>query len=72
MASQEQNTSTTKPETPSIQDSSTDTENQQAPHEKLTFPEGGTRGWLVVLGAAAAAFAAFGYVTAFGWVHVVD
>ena len=65
MASPEKNTPI-KPDAPSVQDSSTDIETQQVPDEKSTFPEGGTRGWLVVLGSASAAFAAFGYITAFG------
>jgi hypothetical protein len=31
-----------------------------------TFPEGGTRGWLVVLGCFCVMFFTFGYVNAFG------
>ncbi|KAH9981764.1 MFS general substrate transporter [Russula compacta] len=35
-------------------------------HTQDDFPDGGVRAWLVVLGAACAAFATFGYVNAFG------
>ena len=35
--------------------------------EKLTeFPEGGTRAWMVVLGAFCVSFSTFGYMNAFG------
>ena len=32
------------------------------------FPEGGTRAWMVVLGAFCVSFSTFGYMNAFGWV----
>jgi hypothetical protein len=41
------------------------TVDQPTKHE---FPEGGTRGWLVVLGCFCVMFITFGYVNAFGYV----
>lgn len=53
-----------KHQTPGSSDSSV-TMNQEN-GEQQTFPEGGTRAWLVVLGSSCVAFASFGYVNTFG------
>ncbi|KAF3906053.1 hypothetical protein ABW21_db0207161 [Orbilia brochopaga] len=42
-----------------------DVEKQQGP-PPVTFPEGGARAWLAVLGSAILLFCSFGYVNAFG------
>ncbi|EWC43776.1 hypothetical protein DRE_07341 [Drechslerella stenobrocha 248] len=42
-----------------------DAEKQSTP-PAITFPEGGSEAWLVVLGAAITLFCSFGYVNAFG------
>lgn len=39
---------------------------QEKPTSK--FPEGGTRAWMVVLGAFCVSFSTFGYMNAFGYV----
>lgn len=36
----------------------------------MTFPEGGARAWSVAIGAAGVMFCTFGYVNAFGQVHI--
>ncbi|KAK6348718.1 hypothetical protein TWF718_006505 [Orbilia javanica] len=46
-------------------DPALDAEKQQSPPE-ITFPEGGLKAWLIVLGAAISMFCSFGYVNAFG------
>ena len=38
--------------------------------EETTFPEGGARAWLVVLGASGVLFSTFGYANAFGYVWI--
>jgi hypothetical protein len=50
---------------------SEDVEGQTTPSPKdttgkLEFPEGGSQGWLVVLGCFCVMFFTFGYVNAFG------
>ncbi|KAK6502089.1 hypothetical protein TWF481_009898 [Arthrobotrys musiformis] len=46
-------------------DSTIDAEKQEPPSE-ITFPDGGLKAWLTVLGAAISMFCSFGYVNAFG------
>ncbi len=46
--------------------SSTGTLSTEARNSEPEFPEGGTRGWLVILGCFCVMFFTFGYVNAFG------
>ncbi len=46
--------------------SSTGTPSTEALVGEHKFPEGGTRGWLVILGCFCVMFFTFGYVNAFG------
>ena len=45
--------------------------NAQGPTFQPDFPEGGARAWLVVLGAMIVMGCSFGYLSAFGYVHLL-
>ena len=49
---------------------SPDAEKEALEHQKPSYPEGGLRAWLVVLGAGMVLGCTFGYVSSFGYALV--